>query len=76
MINEADAALLHHNDLLVTAARARLVAAANQPSPSTTPRTTGRFRASLRHAAVLPRDHGLLTETAVIALLFALIAIG
>ena len=42
--------LLQNQDLAREAARARLIAAATSPSPSTTPRLVGRTRAGLRHA--------------------------
>ena len=45
-----DAAQFRYDDLLAEAARTRLITTATQFSPSTTPRTLGRIRASLRQA--------------------------
>jgi hypothetical protein len=53
VINECDAAMLRHGDLIATAARHRLVAAATPPSPSVAPRPVDRFRASLRQSVAM-----------------------
>jgi hypothetical protein len=53
MINECDAAMLRHGDLIATAARHRLITAATQPSPTIARRRDSRIRAGLRQAVVM-----------------------
>jgi hypothetical protein len=48
--SQVDAALLRYDDLLAAASRARLITAATQLAPATTPRPVGRIRAGLRQA--------------------------
>jgi hypothetical protein len=53
VINECDAAMLRHGDLIATAARHRLVATATPPSPSVAPRPVNRIRAIVRQSVAL-----------------------